>query len=152
MNIRNINQQYLCESFEKLESSINSFSLSLIKCQKIGIKNSYLFEESEAFDSLTSKFARISDIFIQKILRTIFILLHEGTLTIIDMANNAEKLNIVKNADILLIIRDLRNQISHEYEDENLNSIYNQIFEHSQRLLEDIKLTKLFAKKYNWIS
>jgi hypothetical protein len=143
--------QLLNESFLKLEVSLKSFELSYNKCKDIGLKANYSFGEAEAFDSLTSKFARISDIFTQKILRSIFLLLHEGTPSLIDLANSAEKLNIIKDADTLLLIRDIRNQISHEYDEENLNLIYNQIFELAYLLKEDIFKSKQFAYKYQWL-
>ena len=144
-------KQLLSESYLKLEVSLKSFELSYNKCKDIGLKANYSFDEAEAFDSLTSKFARISDLFTQKILRSIFLLLHEGTESLIDLANRADKLNIINDADTLLLIRDIRNQISHEYDDENLNIIYNQIFELAHLLKEDIFKSKQFAHKYQWI-
>ncbi len=64
------NWQLLCESVKTLE-------LSVKKCKNIGIKKEYSFEEQESFDSLTSKFARTSDIYTQKVLRSIWALMHE---------------------------------------------------------------------------
>lgn len=144
-------EQLLKENFQKLDVSLKTLQLSIEKCLQIGIKETYSFEETEAFDSLTSKFARTSDIFIQKILRSVFILLHEGALNLIDLANRAEKLNLITNADTLLMIRDIRNQISHEYEDENLKIIYSQIFELAKWLESDIEKTRQFAGKYQWL-
>lgn len=146
-----LHKQLLQDNFQKLYVSLKSFQHSKQKCHDIGIKEIYTFEESEAFDSLTSKFARMSDIFTQKVLRSIFILLHEGTLNLIDLANRAEKLNIIDNADVLLLVRDLRNQISHEYEDDNLKTIYSNIFKLAKLLEADIEKSKQFAIKYNWL-
>jgi len=146
-----LNKQYLHDNFLKLDISLKSFQHSLQKCREIGIKESYTFEETEALDSLTSKFARISDIFTQKVLRSIFLLLHEGTSNLIDLANRAEKLNVINNADALLLVRDIRNQISHEYEDDNLNTIYSKIFILADSLRSDIEKSKQFAIKYEWL-
>jgi hypothetical protein len=77
--------------------------------------------------------------------------LHEGTPSLIDLANHAEKLNIFKDADTLLLIKDIRSQISHEYDDDNLKGIYNQIFELAHILKEDILKSKQFAYKYKWL-
>ena len=63
-----------------LEKAKISFYLSIEKCLAIGLKEDYTFEELESFDSLTSKFARTSDIFTQKVLKTIFSLLRENTI------------------------------------------------------------------------
>jgi hypothetical protein len=145
-------KQLLSVGIQKLELSLSSLKRSLQKCSAIGIKETYTFEETEAFDSLTSKFARTSDIFTQKVLRSIFIVLHEGTLGIVDMANRAEAMDLITDADTLLMIRDVRNQIAHEYEDSGLNSIYGQIFELSQALQADIEKVKQFALKRGWLS
>ena len=145
-------RRLLSENFQKVERSFATLQQSLQKCMGIGIKEVYTFEESEAFDSLTSKFARTSDVFIQKVLRSMFILLHEGKPTLIDLANRAEALDIIANADALLAIRDVRNQISHEYEDSGLISIYGQIFELAGLLEKDIELAKRFATGYGWLN
>ena len=63
------------ENLELLLLSKNTLILSNIKCKKIGIKTEYSFEETESFDSLSSKFARTADIFTQKVLKTLFIII-----------------------------------------------------------------------------
>ena len=40
-------------------------------CQEIGIKESYTLEELDKFEALTSRFARTSDMLIQRIFRLI---------------------------------------------------------------------------------
>src|SRR5664280_1286606 len=101
--------------WELLQASVDTLQLSIRKCQLIGIKESYTFEELESFDSLTSKFNRTSDIFIQKVLRSVWILLHESFVPFIDMMNKSEKMLMLRSADEMIEIRDLRNQIAHEY-------------------------------------
>ena len=98
-----------------LIASVNTLLLSIEKCQTIGEKVDYNFEELESFDSLTSKFNRTSDIFTQKVLRTTWMLLHEPFAPYIDMVNKGEKMFLIKSADQMIEIRDLRNQIAHEY-------------------------------------
>ena len=68
----------LRSEWELLMTSMLTLQLSVNKCKLIGQKNSYSFEELESFDSLTSKFSRTSDIFTQKVMRTIWMLMHEG--------------------------------------------------------------------------
>lgn len=74
----------LKHNYSILLQSIQTLSKSLEKCEKIGVKDNYNFEEMESFDSLTSKFARTSDIYTQKVLRrTVLILLRETQNTFI---------------------------------------------------------------------
>ena len=132
--------------------AVESLRLSFAKCKNIGIKNSYNFEEQESFDSFTSKFSRTSDIYTQKILKTIFFLLRENPKSFIDKANLAEKFEIIPSADDLISIRDLRNEIVHEYILEELPKIYEEIFAKYSKLISAIDKTKEFVIKRNWLS
>ncbi|MCX6234220.1 MAG: hypothetical protein NT175_05765 [Bacteroidetes bacterium] len=101
-------KELLLQNIEKLQVALVSFELSLEKCKRLDLNKPLSFEESETFDSLSSKFGRISDIYIQKVLRTIFELIREDARHIVDMANKAEKLELIENADFLISVRDLR--------------------------------------------
>lgn len=100
-----------------LEKLMTALAYSYEKCDDIGEKEEYDLEEQESFEALTSRFARTSDILTQKVLKTLFILLQENIKTIIDTANFLEKLEVIEKADDLLNIREIRNQIAHEYVD-----------------------------------
>lgn len=58
--------ELLQQNWNLLMKSMESLNLSVEKVSKIKRKNEYAFEEMESFDSLTSKFGRTSDIFLQK--------------------------------------------------------------------------------------
>ena len=134
-----------------LLTSVESMELSFEKCFKIGLKNKYNFEEQESFDSLSSKFARVPDIYTQKILKTIFMLLRENPQSFIDKANLAEKLSIIPSAENLIAIRDLRNEIVHEYIIEELPDIYKEIFSQYRNLIDSIKATESFVNERGWV-
>ena len=114
----------LNENFEALEKSLDVLNYSFRKCKSLGEKEEYEQEEQESFEALTSRFARTSDILTQKVFKSLFALLQENVKTIIDSANILEKLGIVENADDILNIRELRNQIAHEYVEADLNSLF----------------------------
>lgn len=138
------------EDFNKLDQAIEMLKYSLQQCQKIGIKNNYSFDELDRFESLTSRFARLSDIYTQKIMKGIILLLKEELGTFIDKINLFEKLEIA-NAEDLKLIRDLRNEISHEYKIDNITNIFESVIEYSNKLLETIEKTKKFIEKKNLI-
>ena len=96
----------------------------------------YDLEQQESFEALTSRFARTSDILTQKVFKSIFILLQEDVKTIIDTANFLEKLEIVDNADDLLNIREIRNQIAHEYVEPDIKSLYMDVLHYIPQLKE----------------
>ena len=114
----------LDEHFAALEKASSSLIYSYDKCRVIGEKDEYDLEEQESFEALTSRFARASDILTQKVLKTLFILLQENIKTIIDAANFLEKLELIENADDLLNIREIRNQIAHEYVESDIINIF----------------------------
>ncbi|MFZ4465180.1 MAG: hypothetical protein ACOYN5_15130 [Bacteroidales bacterium] len=125
--------------------------MSVSKCQNIGIKESYTFEELESFDSLTSKFNRTSDIFTQKVIRSVWMLLHEPFAPFIDMMNQCEKMDMLRSADQMIEIRDLRNQIAHEYLPDAIRDLVPQAIELSASLIENIGSCQLFLEKRGWI-
>ena len=51
----------------------------------------------------------------QKVIRSIWMLLREDTVPLIELLNRAEKLMIIVSAEALLQMGDIRNQIAHEY-------------------------------------
>lgn len=141
----------LQSEWELLQSAVSTLKLSVQKCQSIVTKENYTFEELESFDSLTSKFNRTSDIFTQKVLRTVWILLHEPFAPFIDMMNNCEKMGIVGSADQMIEIRDLRNQIAHEYLPDAIRDLVPETLELSASLFENIETCRLFTTNRAWL-
>ena len=141
----------LNSEWDLLQAAVKTMKLSVHKCQVIGSKESYTFEELESFDSLTSKFNRTSDLFTQKVLRTVWMLLHEPFAPFIDMMNNGEKMKILQSADQLIEIRDLRNQIAHEYLPDAIRELVPEVIELSANLIENIETCKVFLESRGWI-
>ena len=141
----------LQSEWKLLQSAIETLNLSTKKCQLIGIKESYTFEELESFDSLASKFNRTSDIFTQKVIRTVWMLLHESFVPFIDMMNKCEKMLILRSADQMIEIRDLRNQIAHEYIPESIRDLIPEVIELTSNLIVNIEDCRLFLETRGWI-
>lgn len=141
----------LKEDFNRLDRAVDILKYSLEKCKKIGIKTDYSLEELDGFESLTSRFARTSDIYTQKIMKGIIMNLREEAKTFIDRANLFESLEIA-SAEDLKLIRDLRNEISHEYKVDDITEIFESVIEYSNKLIEVIERTKAFIKKEKIVS
>jgi len=140
----------LKEEINLLEKSLETLKLSINKCSVLFDKDEYTFEEMESFDSLTLKFGRTSDLYTHKVLRTIWMLLREPFVPFIDLLNKAEKMGIIHSADQLLEIRDLRNQITHEYIPEAITDLIPDVLENSTILKENIEYTNHFIKNRKW--
>ena len=134
-----------------LQASLNTLQMSVHKCRIIGSKESYTFEEMESFDSLTSKFNRTSDIFTQKVLRSVWMLLHEAFEPYIDMMNKAEKMFLIFSSDQMIEVRDLRNQIAHEYIPEAIRDLVPEVIELTAHLAGNIETCRIFLKTRGWI-
>lgn len=143
--------ELLARNQKLLQDSVATLHKSVEKALAIGRKTEYTFEEMETFDSLTSKFSRTSDIFLQKIIRTLWELLHEDRMPLIDVLNRAEKLQIIHSADTMLEIRDIRNQIAHEYIPEAIQDLVPEVIELTQKLNQNINTCYTFINKRNWL-
>lgn len=130
-----------------LDKSLVALEYSYDKCNAIGEKGEYDLEQQESFEALTSRFARTTDILTQKVFKSLFILLQEDMKTIIDMANFLEKLGIVDNADNLLNIREIRNQIAHEYVEPDVKSLFIDVLHYVPQLKNIINNVKAYYQK-----
>jgi hypothetical protein len=124
---------------EILAQAIPSFRRSLQKCSTFERAANFSFEVEESFDALTSKFSRVADIFTQKVLKSLVLLTREDAPTFVDRMNLCEKLGVIPSASDLVEIRDLRNQIAHEYLAESLAEVYRDCLALSDKLMEAIE-------------
>ena len=131
-------RRLLAEEAQALKQALPSFQKSLAKCASLSPSPRQSFEDEESFDALTSKFARVSDIFTQKVLKTFVALLREDAPTFIDRMNLCEKLGVIPSAAQMIAVRDLRNTIAHEYATDDLLEIYRDTVDLSPHLLEAI--------------
>jgi flagellar motor switch protein FliM len=125
-------------------SSILEYSYK--KCLKIKLNDQFTFKELDAFENLSSRFARLSDIVIQKVLKTIHTINLDDITTVRDSINAAEKMNLIKSARLMIEMRELRNSIVHEYMPDAIKSIFISILRLTPHLQKDIKLINLYCE------
>ena len=128
-----------------------SLQQSTNKTRQLLRQSEFSFEELESIDSLTSKFSRTSDIYLQKVLRSIWMLLREDTVPLIDLLNRAEKLMIIVSAEELLQMRDIRNQIAHEYLPEAVPELAKEVVVMTTLLQKNIEQTERFLRQRAWL-
>jgi len=138
----------LKKTLKILDKAMDTFNYSYQSCKTMDIKDEYTYEELDKFECLTSRFARLSDILTQKILKSILLLLREDVKSFLDRINRAEKLEIIVSADQLKAVRDLRNEIAHEYCIEDLSGLFANVVKYSGVLIGIIdKVKKYIATK-----
>ena len=141
--------KYLSELLSKLEKASDTLRYSYKVCSGIGIKSSYDEEEKDRFESLTSKFARLSDLIIKQCIKNIDILdLDEAPETVRDAINRAEKKGLISSAEKFIEIRKLRNAISHEYAVADLDVIYIAVLTHAPELFDSVDKIRKYAEKF----
>ncbi len=142
---------YLAELIAQLEKARNALGYSYEKCTAIGVKEAYDPEEQDRFESLTSKFARLSDFIIKQAIKLIDILdLDEPPETIRDAINRAEKKGLITSALKFVEVRKLRNRIAHEYaeSDEDIIGIYAEVLEAVPLLFDSIERIISYSRKF----
>ncbi|MCH2227786.1 MAG: hypothetical protein MK033_08425 [Candidatus Caenarcaniphilales bacterium] len=141
MTKRDLLKAQLKETSEQLNSANQIFirtydevkNLDLSKYEEITDIN---WETLKDIETLTARFARLSDIFVQKFLRLIDTLELTNEGSIIDRINRAEKRGLIKSAESTLAMRDLRNDISHDYLPDELMKIYAEVIKFSPELID----------------
>ena len=129
-------QQLLRESLETLSESLRWLKRSCSICVEIGIKEEYLEEEFDAFETFTSRFARTVDIILQKVLRSIDRVELEDQGTLLDVLNRAQKRGLIDSVDEIRLIRELRNDIVHEYTSGKLADLFADVMSNVPKLLD----------------
>lgn len=116
--------QMLREEIDSLNQAASYLQYSLDRSCKFIERQIWTPEELERLESLTSRFARLSDLITQRMMRLIddLELTPEGSL--LDRIHRAEKRGWVDKANDLIQIRELRNMIAHEYAADKMPEIF----------------------------
>jgi hypothetical protein len=138
----------LVQELKVLDDARNVLVYSFNKCNAIGIKETYEPEELESFESFTGRFARLSDILIQKMFRLVDELDLDAQGTIRDRINRAEKKELIVSSDVFVEIRMVRNDIAHEYLPEAIHDIFGKVLTLTPHLLDGVKRTIAYCNKY----
>ncbi len=146
----NSKQLLLLQSeLQLMDKASEYLSYSYKRCQAIAHQESYNIEELDYFESLTSRFARLSDLLIQKIFRLIEQLDLENPGTVRDRINQAEKKGLITNASEFIDIRELRNSIAHEYDPTAMLKIFKDVMHYCPMLFDAIDRIHKYSQKYN---
>lgn len=141
-------QLLLINELNLLKDAKEVLLYSFNKCSAIGIKETYEPEELESFESFTGRFARLSDILIQKIFRLVDELDLDSQGTIRDRINRAEKKKLIVSSDVFVEIRMVRNDIAHEYLPEAIHGIFEKVLSLAPHLFDSVERTITYCAKY----
>jgi len=138
----------LKSELELMNKATEYLQYSYKNCQVIERKENYTDEELEHFESLTGRFARLSDLLIQKIFRLIDQLDLEDKGTVRDRINRAEKKELISSAEEFVDIRELRNNIAHEYDPTAIISVFIDVQDYCPLLFNSVERVHKYCEKY----
>ena len=138
----------LYEEQALMESATDVLLHSYRQCKEMEIKQEYTYDELDKIEAFTSRFARLSDLLIQKIFRLIDRIDLEDTGTVRDRIYRAEKKGLIADADVFIEIRVLRNDIAHEYLPDAMREIYRKVLELSPHLMDSVQRVKDYCRRY----
>lgn len=130
-----------------LEKQLFWLEISFNECLQIGIKKDYSIDEFGKFETLCSRYSRSIDFLIRKLFRTIDEYEFENQGTLIDVVNNAHKRGLFEDIEELRIMKDIRNTIVHEYIEDELVDIFEEVLEYTQKLIVLIKNSLNYINK-----
>jgi len=146
--VNQIHIEILKENIKLLNLSADWVRHSYSQTEAIKINTNYAVEEFDKLENLTSRYARTTDMLVNKVLRSIDTVESEDIGTIIDIMNRAEKRGIVSSAELLHILKDLRNNIAHEYKIAEITKFFDDVKKYTPLLLEVIKNVNVYCEKY----
>ena len=131
-----------------LDDSTKWLKRSYELCKETGIKEKYTDDEFDNFENLTSRFGRTTDFLINKVYRAIDKAELETSGTVIDTINRAAKRGLIESANQLKEIKELRNEISHEYASRDLKDIFEATLAYVPQLFDYCEKAKEYCQKY----
>ncbi|MBF0362692.1 MAG: hypothetical protein HQK49_16855 [Oligoflexia bacterium] len=134
--------KYLDHSYQKIQKlllSSNSSNSSNTPTSPIEISN-LDFDHLEILEAFISRFARVTDIFLSKYVRT-YIKKNDPAFhgSLLDSLNMAAKLNLISEVNRWMNIRELRNSAAHEYTEESLGKYYQSVIEETPFIFQELK-------------
>jgi len=136
-----MSNKLLMQNIEYLEKQKQWLVRSYKLCKSIGFKSTFSESEFDNFETLSGRFARTLDFLVRKVFRSIDDLEFESQGTLIDTVNNALKRNLIIDINLFNNMRDLRNEITHEYLEEELLSTFKDLLTLTPYLIEIVNNT-----------
>ena len=143
-------EEKLKQDAKLLQKQLTWLKLSYDECKIISIKENYTIDEFGKFEILCSRYSRGIDFLIRKIFRTIDAFEFENQGTLVDVVNNAHKRGLFEDVEELRIMKDVRNTIVHEYIEDALVDVFDEVLMYTDKLIIIIENTlKYIDSKIN---
>lgn len=139
--------ELLKDSIHQLKLAAHQLQVAYNVCNNIQLKADLTETDLLNLEALTARFGRLVDMFTSKLLRTIDLCELSSDGTLIDVMNRAEKRGLIKSSSDLRILKELRNDVVHEYQIHNLNLLHETIFRSVPDLLTMVNSSIHYAEE-----
>ena len=143
--MENQDLEILRKNLESLEKSLFRLKYSYSQSKNINLQKELTDPEFDVLENLSSRFARTLDLVVNKVFRSIDAVELEDAGTLIDVINRAEKRELIESSARIRKLKDLRNQIVHEYETEDLEALFEQIVDFVPEILDIAEKIKSYC-------
>lgn len=129
----------------RLQLAADHLQWSLARCCDLG-PAPWQPEQLERLESMASRFARLSDLLTQRVMRLADEIELESPGSLLDRIHRAEKRGWAAADGQLVRVRELRNLIAHEYKDEDLAALYAELLKLAPSLLDAAQRAALWVR------
>jgi uncharacterized protein YutE (UPF0331/DUF86 family) len=132
---------------KNLDKSIERLLYSYNVCNETNIKCEPKTEEYwEHYEALTARYGRSVDILVNNVLRYIDVVEYVQSGSIIDITNRAEKRGFVNTSKELRLLKDLRNDIVHNYDSDDYEEIFEDSLKFTPELIDIVNKVKKYCE------
>ncbi len=142
--------QFARRAAKALEISF-SRSAPIIKIFHANSSQELDITQEEVLEALTSRFARLADIILQKVVRALDAIELTDSGSILDRLSRMEKRQLIPDMQNWVKMREIRNEIADEYTAENLRGLQQEVYAAVPELLSGLTAIESYAKQKAFI-
>lgn len=126
---------------DEIRAALDYLEYSHKKIQSLPIDPQQLDPETmETWESYVSRFARVTDIFLSKYIRTFMQMKDPGFRgEMRDFIDKSEKNNLISSSDKWMQIRELRNKVAHEYSRSDLKITFQDVKSYTPFVISELR-------------
>ncbi|SHE20522.1 hypothetical protein [methanotrophic endosymbiont of Bathymodiolus puteoserpentis (Logatchev)] len=144
-----MSRAYLQELSVALEKQLFWLDYSYQQVKDLSKPEHFSIEQFNQFANLCSRYARTIDFLVRKVFRCLDDVEFENQGTLIDVVNHAHKRGLFEDIESIRQIKDIRNEIVHEYLDEALQSVFSDVLRTAPELIAIGRNTLAHVEKVN---
>jgi len=127
--------EILLENTDALKLSLKWINHSFELCKNIEEYKNLDINEYDKLETLTSRFARTTDILFNKVFRSIVLIETGSNKSLLDTLLYFSKVKLIENNEKARFLKELRNDIAHDYLQEDLFELFENIMAHTDELI-----------------